>query len=202
VSHCVGDCTVGLARVAGNAVGRARVPSARTLPAQNRVRGLPTPPRMRTGDLAEASPQLLLLGRTRTRRPSLRRAALSDHGTPGIPTPRSDRRAPPRPVDVAPGSEVSLHQLLEHRLVELRFREQLLEPTVLDLDLLEPTRLVGLHPAVLRTPTIPSALRYLRHTLADNLLGSVPVTLLLHPASTGPTRRPVDRHLSARVLSP
>src|SRR5262249_1846450 len=96
--------------------------------------------------------------------------------------------------------------LLEHRLVELRLREQPLEPAVLDLELLESARFVGLHALVLGPPTVPAALRDLEVTqhlrevrtlvqepitlaeLADDLVRRVPVTLhrgVLHPSMLG-----------------
>src|ERR687884_297885 len=63
--------------------------------------------------------------------------------------PRTAAAAHPPHAGGGPGSEVSLGQLLEHRLVQLRLREQLLQPGVLTLELLQPLRVVRLQPAVL-----------------------------------------------------
>ena len=67
------------------------------------------------------------------------------------------------------GSEVSLRQLLEHRLVQLGLRQQLLQPGVLALELLEPLGVIGLHAAVLGEPPRPGRLGDLE--LAAHLLG-------------------------------
>ena len=92
-----------------------------TLPTQDRVRGLPTPAWMAPGDLPQPAAQLVLLGRARPRaRAAASSGAGRPPGRPDVPRPRNDRRARPLPAGVAPGSEVSLRQLLEHRLVQLR----------------------------------------------------------------------------------
>src|SRR5579862_5741240 len=120
--------------------------------------------------------------------------------------PRSVPAGDRPPAGVAPGSEVSLRQLLEHVDVERLVSDELLQPRVLALEFLEPLRLVGLHPAVLRTPTIPAALGDLelpQHVgeflalvqqpvalaqLAHDLLRRVPLPLhrdALHPSMLG-----------------
>src|SRR3546814_5183955 len=73
--------------------------------------------------------------------------------------PRTGRTASRQLHACGSGSEVSLCQLLEHRLVELSFSEELLQPGVLALELLEPLRVVGLHAAVLGEPPSPGRLR-------------------------------------------
>src|SRR5919106_5088723 len=108
---------------------------------------------------------------------------------------RSDRRARPLPAGVAPGSEISLRQLLEHRLVQLGLGEELLQPGILRLALPKPLRLICLHAPVLVPPAVPARLRHLEIAehlgevlapveqtvpltqLADDLLGRVTVTL-------------------------
>src|SRR5690606_27593049 len=60
-----------------------------------------------------------------------------------------------------PGLEVSLSQLLERCLLQLRFGEQPLERRVLLLELLQALRVVGLEPAVL---VPPSVVRLLGHS--------------------------------------
>src|ERR687891_308907 len=108
---------------------------------------------------------------------------------------RSDRRARPLPAGVAPGSEISLRQLLEHRLVQLGLGEELLQPGILRLELPKPLRLICLHAPVLVPPAVPARLRHLEIAehlgevlapveqtvpltqLADDLLGRVTVTL-------------------------
>src|SRR5207244_5534311 len=115
---------------------------------------------------------------------------------PDTRTVRRPRNAPASgtpPAGDAPGLEVSLSQLLEHRLFELGFGQQLLQPGVLALEFLETLRLVGLHAAVLRAPPRPARLRDLEmpqhlgqlgalieHPIAlaqlpDDLLGCVPL---------------------------
>ena len=90
------------------------------------------------------------------------------------------------------GSEVSLSQLLEHRLVELRLGQELLEPDVLTLELFEALGVAGLHAAVLGHPAVPGGVGDLEMSthfvesgatgqelvafgeLADDLVGCVP----------------------------
>src|SRR5918994_7811664 len=133
-----------------------------TLAAKDHVRRLPAPPRVLAGDLPQPAADLLLGVGSRAGLEPLGRAVLT--GPPGRPDaarPRSDRRARPLLAGVAPGSEVSLGQLLEHGLVELGLGQQLLQPRVLRLQLAEALRPVGLHAAVLSTPAVPARLGHL-----------------------------------------
>src|SRR5690606_34524516 len=109
--------------------------------------------------------------------------------------PRTDRAASPLLHVAGSGSEVSLGQLLEHRLVELGLGQELLQSGVLALELLEPLRVARLHAAVLGDPAVPGRLRDLQMPadlvelgpageelvalgeLADDLVGRVPPTL-------------------------
>src|SRR6185369_2577650 len=73
---------------------------------------------------------------------------------PGVrspPTPPG--RAQPPDAD-APGSEVWAGGLTQDRLVQLRVRQQALEPRVLLFQLLETLGLVHLQPAVLLAPAV------------------------------------------------
>ena len=80
------------------------------------------------------------------------------HDTPGAQRPRTaPGRAPPRSVG-GPGSPFSLGQLLEHRLVQLRLRQKLLQPGILHLQLLEPPRVAGAHPRIGPAPATPDVL--------------------------------------------
>src|SRR4029453_11584368 len=72
--------------------------------------------------------------------------------------PRSAPAGPPRPCGAAPGSEVSLGQLLEHVDVQRLVGHQPLEPGVLGLQLPQPLGLTRLHPAVLAAPAVPGRL--------------------------------------------
>ena len=54
---------------------------------------------------------------------------------------------PRRPCADVPGSEVALSKVLDHRLLQFRFRQHLLEPGVLLLQLTQPFGFLGLHPA-------------------------------------------------------
>jgi hypothetical protein len=73
--------------------------------------------------------------------------------------PRTARAASQRRGGDGSGSEVSLRDLLEHRLVQLGLGQELLQSGVLDLELAEPLGVVGLHPAVLGDPAMPRRLR-------------------------------------------
>src|SRR5215211_6006811 len=113
----------------------------------------------------------------------------------GVGTPRSGPAGAPRPCGAAPGSEVSLGQLLEHVDVQRLVGDQPLEPGVLGLQLLEPLGRTGLHPAVLGPPAVPGRLADLQRPqdlgqvlavveqplaladLPDCLLRGVPVSL-------------------------
>ena len=67
-----------------------------------------------------------------------------------------------RPPGVAgSGSPFSLGDLLQHRLIELRLREELLQPAVLTLKLLELLRVVGLHATELVPPPVIRLRRHL-----------------------------------------
>src|SRR5881392_4257078 len=89
-------------------------------------------------------------------------AGSSDAGrrpcTPFVERPRTDRPGPPRRPGDDSGSEVSLGDLPQHRLVQLGLGDELLQPGVLDLEVLEPLRVVRLHAAVLRDPAVPGRL--------------------------------------------
>jgi len=96
------------------------------------------------------------------------------------------------PAGDAPGSEVSIGEILEHRLVELCFRQKPSEPGVLFLKLAKPFGLFCLHSAVELPPAVVGGLGDLenlagirnclalikqlinRFELADDLLGYVP----------------------------
>src|SRR4030095_9064405 len=84
--------------------------------------------------------------------------------------------------------------LLEHRLVQLRLRQQLLQPHVLAFELLEPLGVVRLETAVLGDPAVPGRLGDLKvpahlvelaatrqelvalSQLADDLVGRMPTS--------------------------
>ena len=80
-----------------------------------------------------------------------------------------------------PGSEVSLGEILEHRLLQLRFCQKLFEPGVLLLQLGQPPGLLGLHTPVLLPPAVVGRLRHLDDAadvgdglaLGDQLLGGL-----------------------------
>src|SRR3546814_11814495 len=78
--------------------------------------------------------------------------------------PRTGRTASRQLHACGSGSEVSLCQLLEHRLVEHSCSEELLQPGVLALELLEPLPVVGLHAAVLCEPPSPGRLHDLQQS--------------------------------------
>jgi len=61
---------------------------------------------------------------------------------------------PQQPCGAAPGSEVSLSQLLGHRLLQLGFCQKLFEAGVLLLQLVQPLGLLGLHTAVELPPAV------------------------------------------------
>ena len=83
------------------------------LPAQDRVRRLPAPAWMATGDLPQPAAQLFssASGRGRQARGAASSGADRPPGRLDVPTPRSDRRARPRLAGVAPGSEVKPHHV-------------------------------------------------------------------------------------------
>src|SRR5215203_370311 len=132
-------------------------------------------------------------------RPAAGAAGSRDAGRrPGrhdVETPRSGPAAASRPCGAAPGSKVSLGQLLEHVDVQCLVGDQPLEPGVFGFQLLEPLGLAGLHPAVPAAPAVPGRLGDLQGPqdlgeilavveeplaladLADRLLRGVPVSL-------------------------
>ncbi len=61
-----------------------------------------------------------------------------------------------------PHSEVSLRDLLCASPCQLDLGQELLQPSVLGVELLEPLRVVGRHPAVLGEPAMPDRLRDLQ----------------------------------------
>src|SRR5207245_535155 len=69
-----------------------------------------------------------------------------------------DRSGPRRPAGGASGSEVSLSQLLEHVDVEGLVGDQLLQSSVLTLEVLEAPHLLALHARVLCPPAVPGGL--------------------------------------------
>jgi len=99
---------------------------------------------------------------------------------------------------------------LEHRLLQLRFCQQLLEPGVLLVQLNQPSGLLGLHPAVLLPPAVVGRLRHFDDAadlddslalgdqllggleLADNLLRRVPGPF--HGRVPGPVWPDEDSH--------
>ena len=85
-------------------------------------------------------------------------AADQRRDTPFVLRPRTVPRADGLHCGGGSGSEVSLSQLLEHRLVELGLGEESLEPSVLPLELLESLRVICLHAAVLLSPAVPGRL--------------------------------------------
>ena len=86
-----------------------------------------------------------------------------------------------RQSPAAPGSEVSLGEVLEHGLLQLGLRQKLLEPGILLLQLSQPSGFLGLHPAVLLPPAVVGRLRHLDDAadvgdglaLGDQLLGGL-----------------------------
>jgi hypothetical protein len=68
-----------------------------------------------------------------------------------------------RPAGDAPGSEVSLGEILEHRLLQLGFCQKLFQPGVLLLQRSQPLGLLRLHPAVLLPPAVIRRLSHLDH---------------------------------------
>lgn len=71
--------------------------------------------------------------------------------------------------------------VLEHRLLQLGFCQQLLEPSDLFLQLNQSPSFIGLHPALLLPPAVIRRLRHLNdtadlddgHALSDQLLGGL-----------------------------
>ena len=112
--------------------------------------------------------------------------------------------------NAAPGSEVSLGQLLEHRLLQLGFCQKPFEAAVLLLQLGEPFGFLGLHAAVELSPAVISGLRHLQcpadvgdalalgdqllsgFELADDLLGCVAGSF--HGGVSGPVWPDEDSH--------
>jgi hypothetical protein len=126
-------------------------------------------------------------------------AVLADHRCRlVVGRPRTGRAACRRLRVCGSGSEFPRRDLLEHVDVERLVRDELLQAGVLRLELLQPLRVVGLHPAVLREPAMPRRLRDLEMPthlvelfarreeavpfieLADDLLRRVPAALLGH----------------------
>ena len=119
-------------------------------------------------------------------------------------TPRIDPAEHRRLCDVAPGSEVSLGKLLEHRFVQLCIRKKALEADILLLQLLEAFGLGCFHPSVQLLPVVIGRGRHLQSTtdigdalalveqllsggqLADDLFWCL--ALALHGASPGQAR--------------
>ena len=124
----------------------------------------------------------------------------------------------PPPCACVPGSEVSLGKVLEHRLLQLGLRQQLLllrrslrlEASVLLLQLGQAFGFLGLHAAVLLPPTVIRRLRHLDDAadlddglalrdqllsdleLADDLLGCVADAF--HSEVPGPVWPDEDSH--------
>lgn len=86
-----------------------------------------------------------------------------------------DRSGDSRPLAAARPSPFSPDQLLQRRLVQLRFGQQLLEPGVLLLELTQPLGVRDLHAAVLGLPAINRVLDNAipARQLADRLAGLV-----------------------------
>ncbi len=118
-------------------------------------------------------------------------------------------------------SEISVRQLLQHRLVELGLGQEFLQPLVLELKLLQAFHVLALHAGVLRSPAYPGGLGDLElpedlgqvppfveqpFTLADLAEGmgrAVSVTLhrLVHPPTLGSgCSQAVDRFQGDRSL--
>ncbi len=83
-----------------------------------------------------------------------------------------------RPAVDAPGSEVSLGEILEHRLLQLGFCQKLFQPGVLLLQLSQPFGFLSLNAPVLLFPAVVGRLGYLNRpadvgdslALSDQLL--------------------------------
>ena len=119
----------------------------------------PPPPRSLLGEGPQPRPQLgLLVARGRRVEPLGRAVLADDPARSSFGDPEPFAAASPRRGGDGSGSEVSLGQLLEHRLVELGLGQELLQPGVLALELLEPLGVVGLHAAVLGDPAVPGRL--------------------------------------------
>jgi len=126
--------------------------------------------------------------------------------TPAAGNTRTVHRAPEQRGVDGPGSEVSPGQLLEHVDVQGLIGDDLLQPLVLLLQLLESFGVLALHPAVLGHPAMPGRGRHLQvlahlvdvlaliqqlltlAELADRLLRGVPSSrhdreVLLRPSS-------------------
>src|ERR1700730_1322379 len=63
------------------------------------------------------------------------------------------------PAGAPPALAVFSEQILERRVIQYRFGQQLLQPSVLILQRLQPARLRYLQPAVLRFPLVKSRIR-------------------------------------------
>ena len=81
-------------------------------------------------------------------------AAGREHGRHGVPRPDTSPARGPRICAGARGSEVSLRGLFEDQLVQCQIGNRSLETRILLLELLEPTGLVDLQPAVLTAPPV------------------------------------------------
>src|SRR5690606_30214538 len=132
--------------------------------------------------------------------------------TRGVRRPRTGHTACTLHAVDGSGSEVSLRDLPQHRLVQLGLGEKLLEAGVLALELLEPLRVAGLHAAVLSDPTMPGRLRDLQvpahlvelgtageqlvalGELPDDLVGRVPPSLGHECGPPSPHRGATDSH--------
>src|SRR6218665_510480 len=93
--------------------------------------------------------------------------------TPSARSPTASRSNEPRQRSVRPGLEVSLSQLLQNRLLQLRLSEQPLQHGVLPLKLLHPLRVISLETAILIPPPI---VRLLRHTKLTTHTHDLPTT--------------------------
>ncbi len=94
--------------------------------------------------------------------------------------PRTADATPRRWCDDGSGSDVSLRQLPEHVDIQGLIRDQLLQPNVLGLELLQPLRIIGLHAAVLGEPPVPGRLCDLKvpaHLIQPLAGGQKPVPL-------------------------
>ena len=103
-----------------------------TLPAHRPGSPSCTPTWMRSGDLPEPAPQLrVIIGSRRHAVCVASNDADPPPDTHAVRKPRTGPAGDTPPAGDDPGSEVSLRQLLEHRLVQLRLGQELLQPGVL-----------------------------------------------------------------------